>query len=632
MNAPPQPAPRFLGRYELVHALGQGGMGEVYLAKLTGAAGFEKFCVVKSILPHLGADRDFVDRFHHEAKILVQLNHSNIAQVYDMGEADGTLFMALEYVPGVDLSLVQERSRTVASPIPVPIALYVGQKMAEALGYAHRKVGPDGAPLGLVHRDVSPQNVMVSYEGDVKVIDFGLAKSAARSKKTMPSTMLGKLGYMSPEQARAEKVDYRSDIFSCGLVVWELLAGRPFFVAETIGEMVAAMTNPHPIPLPGVRPDVPDEIDQVVQKAIAIDPSQRWARADDFARSLNEQLVRFGTSVGAEEVGTFVRSMCPEEFARQRKLMSQLSTLGNKKPSGASVYVRDSQLTAEPTASPPLPRSGTSRRSPSAPVEPTFVRPSQPGVPAPAPPQRRSSLVPILLGLVVGLGILAGAVALMRGRWQPAEAPASTLLPPASPPASVEVPPPAPPPVAPAPPAPAVVVAPAVQPPAPSAPPPAVAPPEPPAPAVEAPPGRPHPHKGPHAKAVAVKAARKGSSHNAPEAPVPEAAAPEAGESAAAPPAPPEPPPAPAKPQKVAPVGHAKVGAFSRLFLYNEGTVPWSNCQIRLSNGGVTRSTKPIRPHGSDTFREGLFVGASRDRPASILLDCDEVSGQILVQ
>ncbi|HVG63655.1 MAG TPA: serine/threonine-protein kinase, partial [Hyalangium sp.] len=211
--------PRSLGRYELVHLIGQGGMGEVYLAKITGVAGFEKPCIVKTILPSLLKDSQFLDRFHHEAKVLVHLVHSSIAQVYDMGEANGTYYMALEYVAGVDVAYLAEQARSQGQAIPVPVALYLGQKVSEGLGYAHRKTGPDGTPLGIVHRDVSPHNVMVSYEGEVKVIDFGLAKSAARSKYTLPSTVMGKLGYMSPEQARAEPVDHRSDIYSCGVMI-----------------------------------------------------------------------------------------------------------------------------------------------------------------------------------------------------------------------------------------------------------------------------------------------------------------------------------------------------------------------------------------------------------------------------
>ncbi|WP_395853936.1 serine/threonine protein kinase [Cystobacter fuscus] len=320
------PAPRALGRYELVQLLGQGGMGEVYLAKISGAAGFEKPCIVKTVLPALLKDRQFLDRFHHEAKVLVHLAHSSIAQVYDMGEAEGTYFMALEYVAGVDLAYLQEQARAQGRSIPVPVALYLGQRIAEGLGYAHRKMGPDGAPLGIVHRDVSPHNVMVSYEGEVKIIDFGLAKSAARSKYTLPATVMGKLGYMSPEQVRAEPVDHRTDLYSCGVVVWELLAGRPLIAPGTVGEMMASMTQPVVPSLSELRADVDPALDAVVRRALAPSPEERYARADDFARALNEHFLRTGSSVGAEEVGNFVREICPEAFASQRESISRLSS------------------------------------------------------------------------------------------------------------------------------------------------------------------------------------------------------------------------------------------------------------------------------------------------------------------
>ena len=326
-------APGRLGRYELVHLLGQGGMGEVYLAKISGAAGFEKPCIVKTILPALLKDRQFLDRFHHEAKVLVHLVHSSIAQVYDMGEAHGTYYMALEYVAGVDVAYLAEQAREKQQAIPPAVALYLGQRMAEGLGYAHRKAGPDGSPLGIVHRDVSPHNVMVSYEGEVKVIDFGLAKSAARSKYTLPATVMGKLGYMSPEQARAEPLDHRSDIYSAGVVVWELLAGRSLVPHGTVGEMMAAMANPTVPALHELRPDVDAALDAVVRRALSPTPQERYTRADDFARALNEQLLRASNSLGAEEVGNFVKALCPEAFSAQRKLISGISGL-RREPSG----------------------------------------------------------------------------------------------------------------------------------------------------------------------------------------------------------------------------------------------------------------------------------------------------------
>ena len=329
MSTAPTEFPRFLGRYELVHPLGQGGMGEVFLAKISGAAGFEKPCIVKTILPALLKDRQFLDRFHHEAKVLVHLGHSSIAQVYDMGEADGTYYMALEYVAGVDLAYLLEQARARGVAVPVPVALFIGQRMAEGLGYAHRKTGPDGTPLGIVHRDVSPHNVMVSYDGEVKVIDFGLAKSAARSKYTLPAMVMGKLGYMSPEQVRAEPMDHRSDIYSCGVVVWEMLAGRALISHGTVGEMMAAMSQPVVPALHEARPDVDTPLDAVVRRALEAKPDGRYARSDDLARALNGELVRLGAAVGTEEVGQFVRALCPEAFAAQRKLVSKVSSSSN---------------------------------------------------------------------------------------------------------------------------------------------------------------------------------------------------------------------------------------------------------------------------------------------------------------
>lgn len=431
MNDTPQ-FPRLLGRYELVHLLGQGGMGEVYLAKISGAAGFEKPCIVKTILPTLLKDRQFLDRFHHEAKVLVHLVHSSIAQVYDMGEAEGTYYMALEYVAGVDLAYLQEQARNEGQQIPVPVALYLGQRIAEGLGYAHRKTGPDGTPLGIVHRDVSPHNVMLSYEGEVKVIDFGLAKSAARSKYTLPSTVMGKLGYMSPEQVRAEAVDHRSDVYSCGVVVWELLAGRSLIRPGTVGEMMAAMSNPNVPALHQVRPDVDPAIDAVVRRALAPNPEERYARSDDFARALNEQLLRSGSTLGAEEVGDFVRTLCPQAYATQRQLISRVSSNpgvrrtpvpgGTLVPVNTGVPMNTGRLSPlPPESSPPAPGMG---------YEATMVRPSTTSTPtvgaAPAEtlqlgqpssgPGRKGWTAAIALGALGLIGATAGVTSLLMNR------------------------------------------------------------------------------------------------------------------------------------------------------------------------------------------------------------------------
>ena len=435
-----------LGRYQLLFMLGQGGMGEVHLARLTGAAGFEKLCIVKTVLPNLMGDQSFIDRFHHEARVLVQLTHSNIAQVYDMGDVDNTLYMAIEYVPGVDLSRVETRVERARAVMPIPMAVFIGQQMTEALGYAHRKVGADGMPLGIVHRDVSPQNVMVSYEGEVKVIDFGLAKSTARSKHTLPSTVMGKLGYMSPEQALAKPVDHRSDIFSAGIVVWEMLAGRSMYAGGTMSEMVAQMAVADVPSLSGARPDISPTLEQIVMRALAKDPAARYQRADDFARALNELAVREQMTVGAEDVGNYVRAMCPEEFAAERQLQSKLSVMrkggplpevqpdpemegtfmrpsssGGVAPQTASGSVMTPAQRAmsmvEPAAAPPQAKSVAKARS----IAPAASSPGE----AEAPLTLQKSRAPlVVVGLLLFIAVAGGAIFMLQSQKpQPATEP-----------------------------------------------------------------------------------------------------------------------------------------------------------------------------------------------------------------
>ncbi|HSP79336.1 MAG TPA: serine/threonine-protein kinase, partial [Myxococcaceae bacterium] len=192
-------------------------MGEIFLARLDGAQGFEKLCVIKKILPQLAADPEFVERFVGEARTLVKLSHGSIAQVLDMGVHEGEAYMALEYVDGKDLRKVAARARDRQRPLPLPFVLFVMGRVLDALAYAHRKKGDDDTGLNLVHRDISPQNILISYEGEVKVIDFGLAKSRLSAAKTNPSIILGKFLYMSPEQARHQPVDRRSDLYAVGL-------------------------------------------------------------------------------------------------------------------------------------------------------------------------------------------------------------------------------------------------------------------------------------------------------------------------------------------------------------------------------------------------------------------------------
>ena len=330
MNPSNQPArlrpfrPQPFGRYTLLSHLATGGMGEIYLARLEGAQGFEKLCVIKKILPQFAEDQDFVDRFVGEARTLVRLGHGSIAQVLDMGVHEGEAYMALEYVDGKDLRKVAARVRDRQTPLPLTFVLYVMGRVLDALAYAHRKRDEEEKELKLVHRDISPQNILISYEGEVKVIDFGLAKSRLSAAKTNPSIILGKFLYMSPEQARHQPVDRRSDLYAAGLCLYELISGKNPFDALPPGELMSAVANPKVAPLSDVEPLTPPAVSQLVAKALAVEPGQRFQTAEDFRVRLQACLTEIDTSAGPESVSRFMRDLFSADYQSERRLLTSL--------------------------------------------------------------------------------------------------------------------------------------------------------------------------------------------------------------------------------------------------------------------------------------------------------------------
>ncbi len=316
--------PTRFGRYTLLLPVATGGMGEVFLAHLEGVEGFEKLCVIKKVLPHLAAEGDFARRFLDEGRTLVQLHHGAIAQVLDMGVEADAPFMALEFVDGKDLRRVLARAREQQAPLPLAFTLVVAVRMLDALAYAHRKRGDDDVELNLVHRDVSPQNVLVSYEGEVKVIDFGLAKSTLSEARTSPGTMLGKFRYMSPEQARRQPVDRRSDLYSMGLVLYELLSGDSPFEGVSPGELMAKVVSPAFRPLVDAAPACPRALSQVVMKALAVDPAQRFQSAEELRGRLQSVLLEVDPAAGPETVSQQMRALFAAEYQAERKQLAVL--------------------------------------------------------------------------------------------------------------------------------------------------------------------------------------------------------------------------------------------------------------------------------------------------------------------
>ena len=213
-------AERQFGPYQLVKQIAVGGMAEIHLAKTRGIAGFEKFCALKMIHPNFAQDEQFIEMLIDEAKIAVQLQHANIAQIFDLGKVDDSFFIALEYVHGRDLRSIFDRMRNKGEIMPISMACYVTMQVCEGLDYAHNKRDAQGRELNLIHRDISPQNVLIGYEGECKLIDFGIAKAAGKASKTQAGILKGKFGYMSPEQVRGLPIDKRSDIFAVGIVLY----------------------------------------------------------------------------------------------------------------------------------------------------------------------------------------------------------------------------------------------------------------------------------------------------------------------------------------------------------------------------------------------------------------------------
>jgi tetratricopeptide (TPR) repeat protein len=308
------------GRYRLLERLGQGGMAEVFKAKSYGVEGFEKVLVIKRILPELARRPDFVEMFVYEAKLAVRLSHANIVQVFDLGKtptseppgapATDAYYIAMEYVHGLDLASVLARCRRQQIALPIQMGVYVASEVAKGLDHAHRRRDEQMRPLGVVHRDVSPQNVLLSFEGEVKVTDFGIAKARGalerRPEDTTAHKLQGKFGYMSPEQARGESVDPRSDLFSLGTILYECVAGGNPFNAPTTFETLRRVQACEYPPLELLRPDTPPELAAIIKTAMAADPARRYPDAGRMYEALLAFLYAEGSRYGAHDLAEFL--------------------------------------------------------------------------------------------------------------------------------------------------------------------------------------------------------------------------------------------------------------------------------------------------------------------------------------
>jgi serine/threonine protein kinase len=333
---------RRLGRYILCYELAHGGMATVYLARASGAAGFQKLVAIKIIHPHLAKERDFVEMFLDEARIASGISHPNVCSVFDFGEADGTYFLAMEYLVGETAARL---ARTLAknppgvAPERVPVLVgHIFQQACEGLHAAHELKGEDGKHLAVVHRDMTPHNLFIGYDGSVRVVDFGVASAVGRMHQTSTGTLKGKFAYMSPEQAQQKTLDRRSDVWSLGVSLWEMLTRRRLFRRDGEFETLTAVVHGK-IPVPSsVRPHIPTALDEIVMRALARDREQRFGTAREMGRELGRFVSAAGGASSAD-LADLMDGLYAEERAKQSALLDKARKLDPETPSTSKVVL-----------------------------------------------------------------------------------------------------------------------------------------------------------------------------------------------------------------------------------------------------------------------------------------------------
>lgn len=323
--------PRQFGKYTLLRALASGGMASVFLALQRAVAGFEKLVVIKRILPELAKDRGFVEMLLAEARTAATLNHPNVVQTFDVGEVEGTFYIAMEHINGEDIrSIVKAMKRCAVTEFPLEHTLNIVLGVCAGLAYAHEKRGLDGESLNIVHRDISPQNVLITFSGDVKVVDFGIAKSNTQlGEKTSAGQLKGKVPYMSPEQARGIDIDHRSDIFAVGIVLFELTTGRRLFKAKSEYETLKLICE-RDYPRPSqVRPGYPLELEAIVMRALSKDPNVRYQSARDMQAELETFIRNEKIAVSAVSLSNWMKFLFEDKIAKQKEALQDVKHLAD---------------------------------------------------------------------------------------------------------------------------------------------------------------------------------------------------------------------------------------------------------------------------------------------------------------
>jgi serine/threonine-protein kinase len=354
---------RRVGKYEIITRLSMGGMAELYLAFLPGPGGFKKFVALKQILPDVRADDSFVKMFLDEARITAAFNHANIGQVFDLGDERGELYLAMEFIPGQNLEQVIKRAAKRELPIPIGFAARVVRDVCLGLHYAHHFTDPTGQPMAVVHRDVSPKNVMITWQGQVKVIDFGIAKAKGRLNRTQIGIVKGTSGYMSPEQVKNEQLDGRTDLFAAAVMLHELLVGERLFTAPTDAMMMLKIVEGEVPPPTQANPYVTEELSRVVMKGLEKRRELRFGTGREFARAIEQAVPDLFED---EQVAEFMAQLFEDKIAITRSLL-EAANAGDDQASVKRAAAGFASEEKEPEAKPPKKTGSHQARSSATP-------------------------------------------------------------------------------------------------------------------------------------------------------------------------------------------------------------------------------------------------------------------------
>jgi len=311
-------------RYRVIERLESGGMAEVFRAESEGLQGFRKQVAIKRVLPHLSQKKKFISMFLDEARLSAQLSHSNCVQVFDIGVGDASFFIVMEFVDGANLKAIAEHLKKVGRDFPVEAAIYIALELCKGLAYAHELTDANGAALHIVHRDMSPPNVLITKHGEIKIVDFGLAKANSQLEKSEPGIIKGKFSYLSPEAAMGQDVDARTDIFAVGIILWELLSGQRLFLGDTDFQTVKKVQAAQVPNIVEINKKVPQELERIIARSLARDPAQRYPTARALGMELSKFMFRFGSAVSTFDIEQLVHSAMKE---RQRYRPQQQSII-----------------------------------------------------------------------------------------------------------------------------------------------------------------------------------------------------------------------------------------------------------------------------------------------------------------